>query len=50
MRDRDRLEQERLRDRIGNFYRYVDNALIHNPDPRSSHFMTGNFPVIIVAL
>jgi hypothetical protein len=32
---------ERLRDRIGNYYKYVDNTLINNPDPRSSHFATG---------
>jgi hypothetical protein len=42
LRDRDRIEQFRLRERIGNFYKYVDNALINNPDPKSAHFSTGN--------
>lgn len=41
MRDRERMEQLRLRDRIGNFYKYVDNTLINNPDPKSSHFAAG---------
>ena len=43
MRNRDQVEQSRLRDRIGNFYKYMDNALIHNPDPRSAHYMNGKF-------
>ena len=31
----------RLRDRIGNYFKYVDHALIHNPDPKSAHYMNG---------
>jgi hypothetical protein len=32
----------RLRDRIGNYFKYVDHAMIHNPDPKSAHYMNGN--------
>lgn len=32
----------RLRDRIGSYHKYVDNALVNNPDPTSSHFIEGN--------
>lgn len=41
LRDRDKIEQFRLRERIGNYFKYVDNALINNPDPKSSHFQQG---------
>jgi len=33
----------RLRERIGNYFKYVDHAMIHNPDPKSAHYMNGNF-------
>jgi hypothetical protein len=42
MRDRERLEQERLKNRVGNYHKYMDNALLNNPDPTSSHFLPEN--------
>lgn len=42
MKDRERLEQERLRNRVGNYHKYMDNALLNNPDPTSSHFLPEN--------
>ena len=33
----------RLRDRIGSYHKYVDNALVNNPDPVSSHYLPGTF-------
>ena len=38
MGDREHIEQARLRDRIGQYHKYVDNALVNAPDPHSSHF------------
>jgi hypothetical protein len=40
--DRDQIEQARLRDRIGQYHKYVDNALVNAPDPQSSHFLPEN--------
>ena len=40
--DREHIEQARLRDRIGQYHKYVDNALVNAPDPVSSHFMPEN--------
>ena len=31
----------RLKDRIGSYHKYMDNALVNNPDPSSSHFLPG---------
>ncbi len=46
LRNRDHVEQMRLRERIGNYFKYVDHAMIHNPDPKSGHYMNGNlFPL-----
>jgi len=42
MKDRDRIEQMRLKERIGSYHKYMDNALLNNPDPTSSHFLPGN--------
>ena len=39
VKDRERIEQLRLRERIGSYHKYVDNALLNNPDPKSSHFL-----------
>lgn len=39
MGDREYIEQARLRDRIGQYHKYVDNALLNAPDPTSSHFL-----------
>ena len=35
-------DQGRLRDKIGYFNKNVDNVLVNNPDPVSSHFMPDN--------
>jgi hypothetical protein len=32
----------RLRERIGSYHKYMDNALLNNPDPTSSHFLPDN--------
>ena len=42
MGDREHIEQARLRDRIGQYHKYVDNALVNAPDPSSSHFLPEN--------
>lgn len=42
MGDREHIEQARLRDRIGQYHKYVDNALVNAPDPSSSHFLAEN--------
>jgi len=47
LRDRDHIEQMRLRERIGNYFKYVDHAMINNPDPKSAHYMNGNFISLI---
>ena len=39
VKDREMIEQLRLRERIGSYHKYVDNALLNNPDPKSSHFL-----------
>lgn len=41
LKDRDRIEQMRLKERIGSYHKYMDNALLNNPDPTSSHFLHG---------
>ena len=41
-KDRERIEQMRLRERIGSYHKYMDNALLNNPDPTSSHFLPDN--------
>lgn len=33
----------RLKERIGSYHKFVDNALLNNPDPTSSHFLPGIF-------
>ena len=42
MGDREHIEHARLRDRIGQYHKYVDNALVNAPDPMSSHFLPEN--------
>jgi len=42
MGDREQVEQARLKDRIGQFHKYADNALVNAPDPTSSHFLPEN--------
>lgn len=34
------VEVMRLKERIGGFHKYVDNACINQPDPTSSHYMS----------
>lgn len=34
------VEMMRLKERIGGYHKYVDNAAINLPDPTSSHFMS----------
>jgi hypothetical protein len=41
MKDRERIEIRRLEDRTGGYHKYVDSANIHNPDPISTHFVSG---------
>ena len=42
MGDREHIEHARLRDRICQYHKYVDNALVNAPDPHSSHFLPEN--------
>lgn len=42
MKDKERIEIVRLKERTGGFHKYVDSAQIHNPDPTSNHFLSGN--------
>ena len=32
----------RLKERVGGYHKYVDNACVNQPDPTSSHFMGDN--------
>lgn len=41
MKDRERIEQVRLKERTGGYHQYVDSALVHNPDPTSDHYIAG---------
>jgi len=41
MKDKERIENMRLKERTGGFHKYVDAALINNPDPSSHHFISG---------
>ena len=41
MKDRERIEQVRLKERSGGYHQYVDSALVHNPDPTSDHYIAG---------
>ena len=40
MKDKERIEQTRLRERTGGYHKFVDSAEVHNPDPTSSHFIS----------
>lgn len=40
MKDKERIENVRLRERTGGYHKYVDSAEVHNPDPTSSHFVS----------
>jgi len=39
MQDREYIEHQRLKDRVGQYHKYVDNVLVNNPDPTSSHYL-----------
>ena len=41
MKDKELIENSRLRERTGGYHKYVDAAEVHNPDPTSSHFISG---------
>lgn len=43
LKDKERIENCRLKDRTGGYHKYVDSAFIFNPDPLSGHFIQGNF-------
>eukprot|EP00347_Sterkiella_histriomuscorum_P020572 403337291 len=38
-KDKEKIEQTRLRNRVGGFQKYVDSANLNNPDPISTHFV-----------
>jgi len=40
MKDKERIENCRLKERTGGYHKYVDAASIHNPDPVSTHFFS----------
>ena len=48
MKDKERVENKRLKDRTGGYHKYVDSAFVHNPDPASNHYVSGNFESFIV--
>lgn len=41
MKDKELIENSRLRERTGGYHKYVDAAEVHNPDPTSSHYISG---------
>ena len=41
MKDKELIENSRLRERTGGYHKYVDSAQVHNPDPLSNHFVSG---------
>ena len=41
LKDKELIENVRLKERTGGYHKYVDAAFIHNPDPQSSHFISG---------
>jgi hypothetical protein len=41
MKDKERIELCRLKERSGGYHKYVDSAEVHNPDPISSHYISG---------
>lgn len=40
LKDKEKIEDYRLKQRIGGYHKYVDNAQIAQPDPISSHFIS----------
>ena len=41
MKDKERIELVRLKERTGGYHKFVDSAEVHNPDPISSHYISG---------
>lgn len=41
MRDKEMTEMVRLKERTGGYHKFVDSALVHNPDPASNHYISG---------
>jgi hypothetical protein len=41
MRDKERIEICRLKERTGGYHKFVDSAQVHNPDPISTHYISG---------
>ena len=40
LKDKEKIEDYRLKQRIGGYHKYVDNAQVSQPDPISSHFIS----------
>ena len=40
MKDKERIENHRLQQRVGQFHIYTDSAEIFRPDPVSTHFIS----------
>lgn len=40
LKDKEKIEDYRLKQRIGGYHKYVDNAQVSQPDPVSSHFIS----------
>lgn len=40
LKDKEKIEDYRLKQRIGGYHKYVDNAQVNLPDPVSSHFIS----------
>jgi hypothetical protein len=41
LKDKEKIELRRLKERVGGFQRFVDSAQIHNPDPISTYYVNG---------
>lgn len=48
MKDKERIEMCRLQERTGGYHKYVDSAFVHNPDPASSHHISGKTDFLFV--
>ena len=47
MRDKEMTEMVRLKERTGGYHKFVDSALVHNPDPASNHYISGKSQLLI---
>jgi hypothetical protein len=41
MKDRNTIEVTRLKERTGAYHKYTDSAYVRNPDPISTHYISG---------